>query len=114
MKRKTSARDDNTSNKRSRRDRTGRVSTSGAISEMSRAIGEMAAVFGGGSQTDDLSEPARLNRAVKMLEQEVVLTVIDKAKLMLMAQKDIGFADLILSVEDEETRQAVYRLKLTM
>jgi hypothetical protein len=109
LKRKASARDPGSeSNKRSRRDRTGRLSTSGAITQMSKSIEGMASVFGG-SQS---SEPVRLGQAVALLEKEKDIPTKDKARLMLIAQQDIAFADLILSVKDVDTRHAIYQLKL--
>jgi hypothetical protein len=79
---------------------------------MSEAIGEMAVALSTGSQDSSESEQSRLSKAVKLLGKDERLTVKEKAKLMLIAQQDIGFADLILSVEDEETRCAIYELKL--
>jgi len=78
---------------------------------MSRAIGDMAAAF---ANQDSSGEPevSPLAQAVKLLSAEEGLSKVEKAKLMLVAQKDIGFANLILSVEDVETRDAIYRLKL--
>lgn len=78
---------------------------------MSQAISGMAAVFSQDSTAGE-SEQSRLARAVKLLGKEEGISRLDKAKLMLVAQKDIGFADLILSVDDAETRSAVYTLKL--
>lgn len=76
---------------------------------MSRAIGDMAAVFANdGGQSDQ----SRLTKAVTVLEKEEGLSTMDRAKLMIMAQKDSGFADLIISVKDDATRRTIYDLQL--
>lgn len=79
---------------------------------MSEAIGNMAAVFSNDSQQSGESEQSRLGRAVAALAKEEGLTTVNRARLMIMAQKDIGFADLILSVDDSATRNAIYDLQL--
>ncbi|KAJ3997999.1 hypothetical protein F5050DRAFT_1710898 [Lentinula boryana] len=90
LKRKSSARESvgGSSAKRVRRDRSnGRLTTAAAISQMSSAVGQMAAAFSVGDSNPVVTPTSAgpesmLVRAVKLIEKEDFLTTVVKAHLM--------------------------------
>ncbi|KAJ3743819.1 hypothetical protein DFH05DRAFT_1620171 [Lentinula detonsa] len=81
LKRKFSAREPSSSVKRSCHDYTGRISSAGAISQMSEAIEGMAAALIGTSTSGSNTEQSQLRNAVKLLEKEEDLTTTNKARI---------------------------------
>ncbi|KAK7041647.1 hypothetical protein VNI00_009253 [Paramarasmius palmivorus] len=107
-KKRKSALDTPVPQKRSRQDRTGKGSTSASLSQMSRAIERVAAAMDTSSDSDE----AVLKKAVALVSKVEVFSKAEKAKLLLHLSRDISFATLLLTVDDEETRIEVMRLQL--
>ncbi|KAF5362695.1 hypothetical protein D9758_011676 [Tetrapyrgos nigripes] len=108
-KRKSSALDGLKSKKRSRLDHGGKPSTAESVSGMTHAIDNVAiAIAASESEADKKAK----KDAIQLVQGMDGLSKPEIAKILVLISKDVSFAELLLEIDNEETRMEVLRVQL--